>query len=145
MTSSRTLLRGAMSRMTTMETSWKHGRRPQTSLQTTMQNNLGIWTVLDGREDTTLVWHLLTLGSLQCAREEYWTPSQVHNTVLSQSPSDRQSLHQHCPFRRRFNLKQANWSRFTKEIDQAITNILAHPKHYNEFVDLVQKAARHKT
>ena len=51
-----------------------------------------ILTVFDGREDTTLLWHLFALGSLQCAREEYCTPSHVHNTVLSQSLSDRQSL-----------------------------------------------------
>ena len=49
----------------------------------------------------------------------------------------------HCPFRRRFNLKKANWSKFTNEIDQAIANIPAHPNHYNDFVDLVKKAARH--
>ena len=49
----------------------------------------------------------------------------------------------HCPFRRRFNLKKANWSKFTNEIDQAIANIPAHPTHYNDFVDLVKKAARH--
>ena len=49
----------------------------------------------------------------------------------------------HCPFRRRFNLKKANWSKFTNEIYQAIANIPAHPNHYNDFVDLVKKAARH--
>ena len=49
----------------------------------------------------------------------------------------------HCPFRRRFNLKKANWSKFTNEIDQAIANIPAHPNHYTDFVDLVKKAARH--
>ena len=49
----------------------------------------------------------------------------------------------HCPFRRRFNLKKANWSKFTNEIDQAIANIPAHPNHCNDFVDLVKKAARH--
>ena len=49
----------------------------------------------------------------------------------------------HCPFRRRFNLKKANWSKFTNEIDQAIANTPAHPNHYNDFVDLVKKAARH--
>ena len=49
----------------------------------------------------------------------------------------------HCPFRRLFSLKKANWSKFTNEIDQAIANIPAHPNHYNDFVDLVKKAARH--
>ena len=49
-------------------------------------------TVLGVREDTTLMWHLLALGSLQYARAEYWTPSHVHNTVISQSLSDLQSL-----------------------------------------------------
>ena len=67
-------------------------RRPLTSLSSTMQNYPSILTVLDGREDTILMWHLLALESLQCAREEYWTPSHVHNTVLSQSPLDRQSV-----------------------------------------------------
>ena len=45
------------------------------------------------------------------------------------------------PFRRRLNLKKANWSKFTNEIDQAIANIPAHPNHYNDFVDLMKKAA----
>ena len=49
----------------------------------------------------------------------------------------------HCPFRRRFNVKKTNWSKFTNEIDQAIANIPAPPNHYNDFVDLVKKAARH--
>ena len=49
----------------------------------------------------------------------------------------------HCPFRRRFNLKKANGSTFTNEIDQAIANIPAHPNHYNDYVDMVKKAARH--
>ena len=125
--------------MTAMETSWKHGRRLLTSLSSTMQNYPSLLTVLYGRGDTTLMWRLLALGSLQCAREEYWTPSHVHNTVLSQSPVTAT----HCPFRRPFNLKKANWSKFTNEIDQAIANIPAHPNHYNDFVDLVKKAARH--
>ena len=127
-----------------METSWKHGRRLLTSLSSTMQNYPSILTVLDGRGDTTLMWHLLALGSLQCAREEYWTPSHVHNmhrpiTITIRSPVTAT----HCPFRRRFNLKKANWSKFTNEIDQTIANIPAHPNHYNDFVDLVKKAARH--
>ena len=49
----------------------------------------------------------------------------------------------HCHFRSCFNLKKANWSKFTDEIDQAIANIPAHPNHYNDFVDLVKNAARH--
>ena len=49
----------------------------------------------------------------------------------------------HCPFRRRFNLKKANWSNFSNEIDQSIANIPAHPNHYDDFVDLVKKAAQH--
>ena len=49
----------------------------------------------------------------------------------------------HCPFRRRVNLKKANWSKFTSEIDQAIANIPAYPNHYNDCVDLVKKVARH--
>ena len=48
----------------------------------------------------------------------------------------------HCLFRRRFNLKKANWSKFTNEIDQAIANIPAHSNNYNDFVDLMKKAAR---
>ena len=38
----------------------------------------------------------------------------------------------HCPYGRRVNL-----------IEQAIANIHALPNHYNDFVDLVKKAARH--
>ena len=49
----------------------------------------------------------------------------------------------HCSFRRRFNLNKANWPKFTNEIDQAIANIPEHPNHYNDFVDLMKKAARH--
>ena len=52
----------------------------------------------------------------------------------------------HFPFRRRFDLKKANWSKLANAIDQAIANIpalAAHPNHYNDFVDLVKKAARH--
>ena len=49
----------------------------------------------------------------------------------------------HCPFRRRFYLKNANWSKFTNAINQAIANIPAHPNHYNDLVDLAKKAARH--
>ena len=49
----------------------------------------------------------------------------------------------HCPFRRRFNLKKANWSNFTNEIDKAIASIPAHHNRYDDCVDLVKKAARH--
>ena len=38
------------------------------SLSSTMHNYPSLSTVLDGREDTTLMLHLLALGSLQCAR-----------------------------------------------------------------------------
>ena len=49
----------------------------------------------------------------------------------------------HCPFRIRFYLKKDKWSMFSDEIDQAIANIPTHPNHYNEFVVLEKKAARH--
>ena len=45
----------------------------------------------------------------------------------------------HCHFRRRFNLKKADWFKFNN--DQAIANIPAHPNNYNDCVDLVKKAA----
>ena len=38
----------------------------------------------------------------------------------------------HCPFWERFNLKKANWSKFTNEIDQTIANFPAHPNHYDD-------------
>ena len=60
-------------------------------------------------------------------------------TIIIRSPVTAS----HCPFRRRFDLNKDNWSKFTNEIDQAIANILAHPNHYNDFVDLVKKSARH--
>ena len=40
-------------------------------------------------------------------------------------------------------INKANWYKFSNEIDQAIANIPAHPNHYNDFVDLVKKVARH--
>ena len=48
----------------------------------------------------------------------------------------------HCPFSTRFNLKKANRSKFTNDIDKVIANVPAHRNHYNGFVDLVKKAAR---
>ena len=130
--------------MTAMETSWKHGRRLLTCLSSTMQNYPSLFRVLDGRGDTTLMWRLLALGSLQCASQRGVLdpiPRTQHRpiTITIRSPVTAT----HCPFRRCFNLKKANWSKFTNEVDQAIANIPAHPNHYNDFVDLVKKAARH--
>ena len=45
----------------------------------------------------------------------------------------------HWPFRRRFNLKKANWSKFSNEINQAISNNPAHPNHYTQNQTQTQK------
>ena len=62
-----------------------------------------------------------------------------HITITIRSPVTAT----HCPFRRHFNLKKANWSKFTNAIDQAIANIPANPNQYYYFGDMVRQAARH--
>ena len=69
-----------------------------------------------------------------------------HPTYTTPPYHNHHQIASHChalTFRRRFNLKKANWSKITNEIDQAIANIPAHPSHYNDFVDIMKKAARH--
>ena len=131
-----------MSRMTAMETSWKHGQRPLTSLSPTMQNCRSLLTVLDGKEDTTLKWHLLALGSLQCAGDEYETPSNVHNTVLSRSLSHRQSLPNIALLEDASTWWKLTGPSLAMKLIKPL-QISAHTNHYSDLVDLVKKAAWH--
>lgn len=49
---------------------------------------------------------------------------------------------QEVPFRRRYNLKKADWEGYEKFIDRDITKIMPTPDNYGTFVDLVKEASR---
>ena len=49
---------------------------------------------------------------------------------------------QTVPFRRRFNLKKANWARYTHQLDTAVRNIPPTSECYDQFVDVSRKVAR---
>ena len=46
------------------------------------------------------------------------------------------------PFRRRFNLRRADWLPFQQEIENSISSIPSHPNNYNMFIDLLKRSAR---
>ena len=131
-----------MSSMTAMEVSWKHRRKPLTYLSSTMQNCTKYFESARWKRGynhdvafvNTRIASMYQRGILDPI------PHTQHRliTITIRSPV----IATHFTIRRRFNLKKANWSKFTNAIDQAIANIPAHPNHYNDFVDLMQKAAR---
>ena len=45
------------------------------------------------------------------------------------------------PFRRRYNLKKANWQIYAKEVDNGITNTNPVPENYEKVVNLVRRAS----
>ncbi|KAI0212708.1 putative RNA-directed DNA polymerase from transposon BS [Lamellibrachia satsuma] len=49
---------------------------------------------------------------------------------------------QTVPFRRRFNLKKANWEQFAQQLDVAVENIPATAESYDQFVKVLRKVAR---
>ena len=49
---------------------------------------------------------------------------------------------QTVPFRRRFNLKMANWEQFAYQLDAAVENIPATAECYDQFVNALRKVAR---
>ena len=49
---------------------------------------------------------------------------------------------QEVPFRRKYNLKKADWEGFSKSVDMGITEIVPTPDNYGSFVDLIKKASR---
>ena len=49
---------------------------------------------------------------------------------------------QTVPFRRRFNLKKANWEQFAQQLDVAVENIPATAENYDQFVKVLRKVAR---
>ena len=46
------------------------------------------------------------------------------------------------PFRRRFNLRKANWEKFAKDFDSYIQDLPATPQNYDTFVELMKKLSR---
>ena len=96
---------------------WKRGYNPDVAFVSTRIASMCLWGVLDPIPRTQHCPIKITIRSPVTAT--------------------------HCPFRRHFNVKKANLSKFTNEIYQAIANIPAHPNHYNDCVDLLKKAARH--
>ena len=46
------------------------------------------------------------------------------------------------PFRRRFNLKKANWEQYAYQLDAAVENIPATAECYDRFVNTLRKVAR---
>ncbi|XP_038058777.1 uncharacterized protein LOC119730062 [Patiria miniata] len=46
------------------------------------------------------------------------------------------------PFRKRFNLRKANWEKFAKDLDSYIQDLPALPTHYDTFVELTKKSSR---
>ena len=49
---------------------------------------------------------------------------------------------QAVPFRRRFNLKKANWEQYAYQLDAAVENIPATAECYDQFVNALRKVAR---
>ena len=49
---------------------------------------------------------------------------------------------QTVPFRRRFNLKKANWEQYAYQLDAAVENIPATAECYDQFVNALRKVAR---
>ncbi|XP_071480569.1 uncharacterized protein [Diadema antillarum] len=47
------------------------------------------------------------------------------------------------PFRRRFNLKKADWKGFSDDLDSAILDLPATPDNYDAFVESVKSSSRH--
>ena len=46
------------------------------------------------------------------------------------------------PFRRRFNLRKANWEQFAVDLDSYLQDLPALPTHYDTFVELIKKSSR---
>ena len=47
-------------------------------------------------------------------------------------------LQQEVRFRRRYNLKKADWEGFAKSVDMGITDIVPTPDNYGSFVDIIK-------
>ena len=52
---------------------------------------------------------------------------------------------QTVPFRRRFNLRKANWEQYAYQLDAAVENIPATAECYDQFVNALRKVARKNT
>lgn len=46
------------------------------------------------------------------------------------------------PFKRRFNFKKAQWSKFTEDLDREVKKVEPYPDRYDQFVDLVKMISR---
>ena len=133
---------GAMSRMTARETSWKHGRMPLTSLSSTMQNYPSILTVARWKRGYNPdVAFVSTRIASMCQRDVLDPiPCTQHRPITITIRSLATATH----WRRRFNLKKANWSKFSNEIDQfKPLQISQHTQITTMTVELAKKAARH--
>ncbi|KAG5883390.1 hypothetical protein JTB14_012740 [Gonioctena quinquepunctata] len=49
---------------------------------------------------------------------------------------------QKVPFKRRFNLRKADWNKFTEEIDEEIRDLPPTPASYDKFISAIKKTAR---
>ena len=49
---------------------------------------------------------------------------------------------QKVPLRRRFNFRKGNWESFTKELDEALTDLDPTPANYEKFIKLVQEISK---
>ena len=49
---------------------------------------------------------------------------------------------QPTPFRRRFNLRKADWNGYSTELDKLIEDVEPIPANYNRFVEVVRVASR---
>lgn len=49
---------------------------------------------------------------------------------------------QEIPFRRRFNFKKAEWSKFSESLDSAVEGLPADPQNYESFVNKVKECSR---
>ena len=110
----------AMSRMTAMETSWKTWAEASNfSLIHDAKLPKSFDSARWKRRYNPDVAFVSTRIASMCQRGALDPiPRTQHRpiTITIRSPVTAT----HCPFRRRFNLKKANWSKFTNEIDQAI-------------------------
>ena len=49
---------------------------------------------------------------------------------------------QEVPFRKRYNIKKADWKGLAKSVDMGITDIVPTPDNYGSFMDPIKKASR---
>ena len=99
-----------------------------------MQNYLSRSTVQDGREATTPTSYLYLRALLICAVISQHRPICARaNPVVVAHPT---------PFRRRFNLRKADWDGYSTELHKLIEDVEPTPENYGGFVDKVGVASR---